>query len=263
METLLSYLGENYEHCPYNVLLDSHFQMLDGATTSNLLTVANDGGLYDAHWDEQEGLMVDGKRHNPVNVAIETTSENGYIWVRMGESDQWQQVKFFGVSNEVISWLMKTYPLATELCASREGAVLQDVGLCPQVRVLRPPPSDKKPHTAPQKLASTAVPAARAEPVAQAEPAAKTEPAAKAKPSKSRSYKAVWLLLGTITVACLCGLAWYILSKRRALQLTVLSDVAAAQSIAAAPAATAATPIAQVMPSRTVPQWEDGPWIAL
>lgn len=140
MEPLVAYLGRNYERCPHDVLTDSHFRLVDGATVSPLLTLADDGGLYNARWDDEDGLVLEGTRHNSKGTPVQTTSEDGRIWARLGERDQWQQVKFLGFSKVVMQWLLGDSPEGAAVCASAGGEYLHDAGLCPSTDALGPEP---------------------------------------------------------------------------------------------------------------------------
>ena len=241
MEGLLAFLGHNYARCPYNILVHAHFQMVDGATVSPLLTVSDDGGLYNAQWDDEHGLVLTSKRHNPTNVPIETANgEDGEILVRVGDGDKWQRVLFAGLSDNVMRWLLEQSPDARSICGSDAGQLLRESGLCP--------PQAKEEEEAHPILQATTTTTTTT--------TATDIPAAEPPQLAKWRYIWLWITLGVIVIVVLAVVGMSSSFKAGKPALTVLSERSATPALPPSSTSTTRTPAAG-------PAWADGPWIEL
>ena len=241
MDTLLGYLVEKYNECPHDLLLHSYFQMIDGNVVSPMLTVEDDGGLYEAKWDEKSGILALGARHNPEGVRVQTSSSSACIWARLGERDRWQKIRFSGVSNQVMGWLLDVSPEGrTTWCASPHGEFLRQAGLC-------------MPITRKTYFAEDHSPADRetARDVTMSDRLRTAE--------VGTSYTDKWklwpllLIVSLIAVIGLMVLSWHLGGKRRSVEASMIRN-------------SDHTPVlngASVNLPRVVPNWEDGPMIEL
>lgn len=241
METLLRYLVERYNECPHDLLLHSYFQMIDGSVVSPMLTVEDDGGLYEAKWDEKFGLLVLNVRHNPEGVRLQTTSSSACIWARLGDRDRWQKVRFSGLSNPVMSWLLDVSPEGrTSWCASSHGEFLRQAGLC-------------LPIVKNTNLVADYSPASK-ENVGELTTLGRSSP-----PDLGAGNADKWrlwpllLIFGLLAVIGLMFLSWHLGGKRSSEEASLNRNFEHARVL---PAASANLP-------RVVPNWEDGPMIEL
>jgi hypothetical protein len=123
MEGLLSALAANLARVPGNVLKNSNFQLKTRHVISPMLTLTENGQLFEADWDDTSGILVKGECLNPYE-KVHVQSDGSNISVRIGENGGWQEVVFYALSTEVMRWLVQNSETGRQMCLS--GMIADD-----------------------------------------------------------------------------------------------------------------------------------------